>query len=103
MQGYAQRPEVRIVTKQNEELATDALSIHGYERYKAKDYVLAHAPFIGACGFHFLISEQSPMICYMIVATSSYQDRGRCFEATISNALFLSLGIVNVLGGHVLS
>lgn len=49
-QGYAQRPEVRIVTKQNEELATDALSIHGYERYKAKDYVLAHAPFIESGG-----------------------------------------------------
>lgn len=48
MQGHAQRPEVRIVTRQNEELATDALSIHGYEHYKAKDYVLAHAPFIGA-------------------------------------------------------
>ncbi|XP_024396785.1 vacuolar protein sorting-associated protein 41 homolog [Physcomitrium patens] len=52
-QGHAQRPEVRIVTRQNEELATDALSIHGYEHYKAKDYVLAHAPFIvsgGAAG-----------------------------------------------------
>jgi hypothetical protein len=38
---------VRIVTFKNEELATDALSIHGYEHYKAKDYVLAHAPFTG--------------------------------------------------------
>lgn len=46
-QGHAQRPEVRIVTSKNEELATDALSIHGYEHYKAKDYFLAHAPFIG--------------------------------------------------------
>ncbi|CAK9872351.1 unnamed protein product [Sphagnum jensenii] len=47
-QGHAQRPEVRIVTFKNEELATDALSIHGYEHYKAKDYVLAHAPFTGS-------------------------------------------------------
>eukprot|EP00249_Psilotum_nudum_P017659 c26429_g1_i1 orf=295-3261(+) len=47
-QGHAQRPEVRIITWQNEELATDALSIHGYEHYKAKDYVLAHAPFSGS-------------------------------------------------------
>jgi hypothetical protein len=39
---------VRIVTLKNEELATDALSIHGYEHYKAKDYVLAHAPFTGS-------------------------------------------------------
>lgn len=47
-QGHAQRPEVRIVTWQNEELTTDALSIYGYEHYKAKDYVLAHAPFSGS-------------------------------------------------------
>lgn len=47
MQGTAQRPEVRIVTWKNEELTTDALPVHGYEHYKAKDYVLAHAPFTG--------------------------------------------------------
>lgn len=47
-QGQGQRPEVRIVTWQNEELTTDALSIYGYDRYKAKDYVLAHAPFQGS-------------------------------------------------------
>ncbi|KAK1320882.1 hypothetical protein QJS10_CPA03g02564 [Acorus calamus] len=47
-QGTAQRPEVRIVTWKNEELATDALPVHGYEHYKAKDYVLAHAPFTGS-------------------------------------------------------
>ena len=38
---------MRIVTWKNEDIATDALSIHGYEHYKAKDYVLAHAPFSG--------------------------------------------------------
>ncbi|XP_073102739.1 vacuolar protein sorting-associated protein 41 homolog isoform X3 [Elaeis guineensis] len=48
MQGTAQRPEVRIVTWKNEELATDALPVHGYEHYKAKDYVLVHAPFTGS-------------------------------------------------------
>ncbi|KAL3690864.1 hypothetical protein R1sor_004515 [Riccia sorocarpa] len=48
-QGHAQRPEVRIVTWKNEELATDALSIHGYEHYKAKDYVLGHTPYTGSC------------------------------------------------------
>eukprot|EP01018_Ginkgo_biloba_P020522 Gb_33564 [translate_table: standard] len=47
-QGHAQRPEVRIVTWKNEDLATDALSIYGFEHYKAKDYVLAHAPFSGS-------------------------------------------------------
>ena len=35
------RPEVRIVTWMNEELASDALTIHGYEHYRANDYMLA--------------------------------------------------------------
>eukprot|EP00250_Pteridium_aquilinum_P016332 c23054_g2_i1 orf=454-3357(-) len=47
-QVHAQRPEVRIVTWQNEELTRDALPIYGFEHYKAKDYVLAHAPFSGS-------------------------------------------------------
>ncbi|PKA65181.1 Vacuolar protein sorting-associated protein 41 like [Apostasia shenzhenica] len=47
-QGTAQRPEVRIVTWKNEELTTDALPVHGYEHYKAKDYALAHSPFTGS-------------------------------------------------------
>ncbi|KAJ8485600.1 hypothetical protein OPV22_018085 [Ensete ventricosum] len=47
-QGTAQRPEVRIVTWKNDELTTDALPVHGYEHYKAKDYSLAHAPFSGS-------------------------------------------------------
>lgn len=47
IQGTAQRPEVHIVTWKNDELTTDALPVHGYEHYKAKDYALAHAPFAG--------------------------------------------------------
>ncbi|XP_027340722.1 vacuolar protein sorting-associated protein 41 homolog isoform X3 [Abrus precatorius] len=47
-QGNAQRPEVRIVTWNNDELSTDALPLHGFEHYKAKDYSLAHAPFSGS-------------------------------------------------------
>ncbi|KAJ4978891.1 hypothetical protein NE237_009671 [Protea cynaroides] len=47
-QGTAQRPEVHIVTWKNDELATDALPVHGFEHYKAKDYSLAHAPFSGS-------------------------------------------------------
>lgn len=46
-QGNAQRPEVRIVSWNNDELSTDALPVHGFEHYKAKDYSLAHAPFSG--------------------------------------------------------
>ncbi|BDA42740.1 Vacuolar protein sorting-associated protein 41 homolog [Coccomyxa sp. Obi] len=37
----APRPELKIVTWQNEEVASDALSIHGYEHYAATDYALA--------------------------------------------------------------
>ncbi|XP_074350636.1 vacuolar protein sorting-associated protein 41 homolog isoform X2 [Apium graveolens] len=43
-----QRPEVRVVTWNNDKLATDALPVHGFEHYKAKDYILAHAPFSGS-------------------------------------------------------
>lgn len=47
MQGTAQHPEIHLVSWKNDELTTDALPIHGYEHYKAKDYALAHAPFSG--------------------------------------------------------
>ncbi|XP_062184439.1 vacuolar protein sorting-associated protein 41 homolog isoform X1 [Phragmites australis] len=47
-QGTAQRPEIHLVSWKNDELTTDALPIHGYEHYKAKDYVLAHVPFSGS-------------------------------------------------------
>ncbi|KAJ9554711.1 hypothetical protein OSB04_009325 [Centaurea solstitialis] len=47
-QGNAQRPEVHVVTWNNDELATDALPVLGFEHYKAKDYSLAHAPFTGS-------------------------------------------------------
>ncbi|XP_039063504.1 vacuolar protein sorting-associated protein 41 homolog [Hibiscus syriacus] len=43
--GNAQRPEVRIVSWNNDELATDALPVHGFEHYTTMDYSLAHAPF----------------------------------------------------------
>jgi hypothetical protein len=46
-QGNGQRPEVRIVSWSNDELSTDALPVHGFEHYKAKDYSLAYAPFSG--------------------------------------------------------
>ncbi|CAL5024780.1 unnamed protein product [Urochloa decumbens] len=47
-QGTAQRPEIHLVSWKNDEVTTDALPIHGYEHYKAKDYALAHAPFSGS-------------------------------------------------------
>jgi len=38
----AQRPEIRIVSLQNEEISSDALSVTGYEHYQAKDYRLGN-------------------------------------------------------------
>lgn len=35
------------MTWNNDELATDALPVHGFEHYKAQDYSLAHSPFSG--------------------------------------------------------
>ena len=47
--------QLKIVTWQNEDLASDALSIHGFEHYEATDYALAtcdplgrHSPVKGA-------------------------------------------------------
>jgi hypothetical protein len=39
---------VRILTRENEELTSDALSVNGYQQYQAKDYRLVHAPFMGS-------------------------------------------------------
>ena len=33
--------QLKILTWQNEEIASDALSIHGYEHYESTDYALA--------------------------------------------------------------
>eukprot|EP00899_Mesostigma_viride_P008015 jgi/Mesvir1/17214/Mv07628-RA.1 len=40
----AERPEIRLVTRENKELALDALTIHGYEHFQANDYRLVCAP-----------------------------------------------------------
>ncbi|ELR10906.1 7fold repeat in clathrin and VPS proteins repeat-containing protein [Acanthamoeba castellanii str. Neff] len=37
-----QPPELRIITRHNEEVSSDALTIHGYESYKATSYRLDH-------------------------------------------------------------
>eukprot|EP01119_Soliformovum_irregulare_P019120 TRINITY_DN5998_c0_g1_i1.p1 TRINITY_DN5998_c0_g1~~TRINITY_DN5998_c0_g1_i1.p1 ORF type:complete len:882 (+),score=254.78 TRINITY_DN5998_c0_g1_i1:60-2705(+) len=41
----AQRPELMIITRTNEEISSDALTIHGYENYKANDYRLGHMEY----------------------------------------------------------
>lgn len=60
-QANAQRPEVRIVTWTNDELATDALPVNGFEHYKAKDYSLSHTPLSGLV--YFLLFSN---ICFLV-------------------------------------
>ena len=38
------------MTWKNKNLATDGLPINGFEHFKAKDYLLAHASFSGISG-----------------------------------------------------
>eukprot|EP01117_Protostelium_nocturnum_P020637 TRINITY_DN938_c0_g2_i1.p1 TRINITY_DN938_c0_g2~~TRINITY_DN938_c0_g2_i1.p1 ORF type:complete len:911 (-),score=318.10 TRINITY_DN938_c0_g2_i1:20-2752(-) len=38
--GAAVRPEFRIITRNNKEISSDALTIHGFEQYKANNYRL---------------------------------------------------------------
>jgi len=40
----AQRPELRIITRSNEEVSSDALSIHGFEHYVSNNYKLGYMP-----------------------------------------------------------
>ena len=44
----AERPELRIISRGGEELANDALSIAGFERWGCNDYVLVEVPEPGA-------------------------------------------------------
>lgn len=46
---------MRVVTWNNDELATDGLPVHGYEHYKAKHYSLAHAPFSGKFSWLYIL------------------------------------------------
>lgn len=43
------------MTWNNDELATDALPVLGFEHYKAKDYSLAHVPFSGTSSSSSLV------------------------------------------------
>lgn len=40
--GAAPRPELRIITRNNQPISADALTIHGYEHYGPTDYRLDH-------------------------------------------------------------
>jgi vacuolar protein sorting-associated protein 41 len=46
----AERPELRVVTRTNDEVSSDALSLHGFERLRPADYRLAARRGAGAGG-----------------------------------------------------
>ena len=45
----AQRPELHIVTRTNDAISSDALSLHGYEGHACNDYRVAHLPRWDGC------------------------------------------------------
>lgn len=63
---------MRVVTWNNDELATDALPVHGFEHYKAKDYSLAHAPFSGKIIVESVDLHKTAVILVHFFVGSSY-------------------------------
>ena len=54
---------MHVVTWSNDELSTDALPVHGFEHYKAKDYLLAHAPFTGKVYLNHMVCNLAHNKC----------------------------------------
>jgi vacuolar protein sorting-associated protein 41 len=53
------RPELRIVTRTNEEISSDALSVKGFEKYLASDYRLCH---VEAENMFYIVSPKDIVI-----------------------------------------
>lgn len=62
----AERPELRIISRAGEELAADALSISGYERWGCNDYVLVDIPSGSGSGseepFYVVLSPRDVVV-----------------------------------------
>lgn len=58
----AERPELRIISRAGEELAADALSIAGYERWGCNDYVLVDIPSDTDEPFYVVLSPRDVVI-----------------------------------------
>lgn len=58
----AERPELRIISRAGEELAADALSISGYERWGCNDYVLVDVPSTSEEPFYVVLSPKDVVI-----------------------------------------
>lgn len=58
----AERPELRIISRAGEELAADALSIVGYERWGCNDYVLVDIPSSSEDPFYVVLSPRDVVV-----------------------------------------
>ena len=58
----AERPELRIISRAGEELAADALTFAGYERYGCNDYVLVGIPALEGDPYYIVLSPKDIII-----------------------------------------
>ncbi|CAL1697418.1 unnamed protein product [Somion occarium] len=58
----AERPELRIISRSGEELAADALSITGFERWGCNDYVLVDVPSNQHEAFYVVLSPKDVVV-----------------------------------------
>lgn len=87
--GRAERPELRLLTTDNEELSSDALSLHQYALHRAKAYSVAHLPVPVPRAEHTSPDERG----------AARRLFGRGDEARGARALLSSLGAMAPLGG----
>lgn len=77
----AQRPELRIASMRNDEICSDALSIRGFEAYRANDYHLEYLPVEN----HFYIVSPKDIVvakpCDLDDHITWLHSRGRFEEA----------------------
>ena len=77
----AQRPELRIASMRNDEICSDALSIRGFEAYRANDYHLEYLPLEN----HFYIVSPKDIVvakpCDLDDHITWLHSRGRFEEA----------------------
>ena len=58
----AERPELRIISRAGEELAMDALTITGYERFGCNDYVLVDIPADEGDPYYIVLSPKDIVV-----------------------------------------
>ena len=76
-----ERPELHILTLRNKEIASDALTVRGFERCRAGDY---HLEYLAGENFFYIISPSDIVVakpCDLDDHITWLQQRGRFEEA----------------------